>query len=439
MRGGAPGWDGRPVSTTAIDKPALDAPDTDISARAFWAQSYEEREPVFARFRAECPVSWHRPYESELMPPDEDTAGFWSVWRHDDIRAVSRNAKVFCSGKGMLMEDFPEVVAQMSQSFLAMDDPEHAQLRALVSQAFSPRRMRTIEEWVRGNVNKLGDDLRAKGGEADFCESFAKLVPGMIFADFFGVPEGETRHDIMDAAEKMLAWDDPEAAQGRSALETYAEEAQRLLDICFDLVEERREKPGEDLLTWLVQAEINGRVLEDWEIGSFFSLLAAAGNDTTRHSLTHALSLLTRFPEQRALLLEDLDGRLPGAVEEIMRYSTPVMQFRRTALQDTEIAGVPIAEGDKIVMWYSSGNRDEDVFPDPGRFDILREDSKHLGFGGGGPHYCMGAAFGRMMLTHGLHYLLTNMPDIEAGEPTYQVNNFINGIAAMPVTWTPSA
>lgn len=427
------------MSTLATSRPALDAPDSDISARAFWAQPYEVREPVFARFRAECPVSWHRPYESELMPPEEDTPGFWSVWRHDDIRAVSRNAKVFCSGQGMLMEDFPEVVSQMSQSFLAMDDPEHAQLRALVSQAFSPRRMRTIEEWVRENVVALVDELIAHDGDADFCEAFAKLVPGRIFADFFGLPEGQTRHDVMDAAEKMLAWDDPEAAQGRSALETYGEEAQRLLDICFDLVDERRETPGDDLLTWLVQAEVDGRTLEDWEIGSFFCLLAAAGNDTTRHSLAHAMDLLTRHPDQRALLLEDLDGRLPGAVEEILRYSTPVMQFRRTALQDTEIAGVPIAAGDKIVMWYSSGNRDDDHFPDPGSFDILRNEAKHLGFGGGGPHYCMGAAFGRMMLTHSLHDIFTRIPDVQAGQPVFQVNNFINGIAAMPVRWTPSA
>ncbi|MCW3016400.1 MAG: cytochrome hydroxylase [Solirubrobacterales bacterium] len=421
-----------------MTRPTLDAPDADISARAFWAQDYEIRERVFQRFREECPISWHRPYESELMPPDDGTPGFWSVWRHEEIRTVSRNAKVFCSGRGILMEDFPEVVSQMSQSFLAMDDPEHAQLRSLVSQAFRPRRMRTIEEWVRGNVVELVDELLATGEEADFCEAFAKLVPGRIFADFFGLPEGQTRHDVMDAAEKLLAWDDPEAAQGRSALETYGEEAQRLLDICFELIEERRATPGEDLLTWLVQAEIGGRTLEDWEIGSFFCLLAAAGNDTTRHSLAHGLSLLTRHPEQRALLLEDLDGRLDGCVEEIMRYATPVMQFRRTATQDTQLGGVPIAAGDKVVMWYSSGNRDASAFADAGSFDILRTDeNRHLGFGGGGPHYCMGAAFGRMMVKHSLRDIYTRVPDIAAGVPVFQVNNFINGIAAMPARWTP--
>jgi cytochrome P450 len=427
------------VSTSAITRPRLDAADADISARAFWSQDYEAREQVFRRFRSECPVSWHRPYESELMPPDDDTPGFWSVWRHADIRAVSRNANVFCSGHGMLMEDFPDVVSQMSQSFLAMDDPDHAQLRALISQAFSPRRMRTIEEWIRGNVAELVGELIEHEGHADFCEAFARVVPGRIFADFFGLPDGQTRHDVMDAAEKMLAWDDPAAAQGRSALETYGEEAQRLLDVCFDLIDERRATPGEDLLTWLVQAEVNSRKLEDWEIGSFFCLLAAAANDTTRHSLAHAVSLLTRNPDQRARLLEDLDGRVEGAVEEILRYATPVMQFRRTAKADSEIDGVPIARGEKVVMWYSSGNRDETLFTDPGRFDILRRESRHLGFGGGGPHYCMGAALGRLMLTCSLQEIYTRIPDIQSGTPVFQVNNFINGIAAMPVRWTSGA
>ena len=426
------------MSTTAISRPAIDTPEADISARSFWAQDFAARDRIFARYRAECPVSWHRPYESELLPPDEDTPGFWSVWLFEDVRQVSRNAKVFCSGQGMLMEDFPEVVATMSQSFLAMDDPEHAQLRSIVSQAFTPRRMRTIEGWIRENVNTMVDEM-AHLGEGDYCELFAKQVPGRIFADFFGLPDGETRENVMDAAEKMLAWDDPEAAQGRDAITVYGEEAQRLLDICFDLIDERRVKPGEDLLSWLVEAEWEGRKLEDWEIGSFFTLLAAAGNDTTRHSLAHALRLFTENPDQKALLLEDLDGRIDGAVEEVLRYASPVMQFRRTATEDTELRGVPIAKGEKVVMWFCSGNHDETVFPDPGRFDIQREfASPHLGFGGGGPHYCMGAALGRLMLKHGMHELFTRMPDITAGEPQLQVNNFIHGVQSLPATWTPA-
>jgi cytochrome P450 len=426
------------MSTTAIDKPTIAGPEYDISARSFWAQDFEARDRIFSRFRSECPVSWHRPYESTLMPPDDDTPGFWSVWRHEDIRTVSRDTSRFVSGRGMLMEDFPEAVAVMSQSFLCMDDPEHAALRGIISQAFSPRRMKTIEDWVHSEAVKLVDEI-VELGEGDFCLLFAKELPGRIFADFFGLPEGETRATVMEAAEKMLAWDDPEAQAGRDALETYGEEAQRLLDIAFDLIEERRKQPGEDLLSWIVDAELDGRRLDDWEIGAFFSLLAAAGNDTTRHSLAHAVHLLTVHPDQRALLMEDLDGRLDRFAEEVIRFATPVQHFRRTAVHDTELRGVPIKEGEKVVIWYASGNRDEDVFESPAKFDILRDTSKHLGFGAGGVHYCLGNALAKLMLRHGLRELYTRMPDLESEKIEYQVNNFIHGVVSMPTRWTPSA
>jgi cytochrome P450 len=298
--------------------------------------------------------------------------------------------------------------------------------------------MRTIEDWVHTEAVTLVDEMIGCG-EGDFCTLFAKELPGRIFADFFGVPEGETRANVMDAAEKMLAWDDPEAQAGRDAIETYGEEAQRLLDIAFDLIEERRRQPGEDLLSWVVEAELDGRRLEDWEIGAFFVLLAAAGNDTTRHSLAHSINLLTRHRDQRTLLMEDLDGRLDHAIEEIIRYTTPVQHFRRTAAVDTELRGVPIKEGEKVVLWYASGNRDEDVFEDSGKFDIMRDTSNHLGFGAGGVHYCLGNGLGKLMLRHGLREILTRMPDIEAGEPEYQVNNFINGVVSLPVRWTPNS
>jgi cytochrome P450 len=321
-----------------------------------------------------------------------------------------------------------------------MDDPEHAQLRALVSQAFTPRRMRTMEDWIREEAVALVDEMIDKG-EGDFCDLFAKHLPGRIFADFFGLRDGEDRSTVMDAAEAMLAWDDPEIARGRDALEVYGEEADRMHDICFRLIDERRADPGQDLMSWLVEAEFEGRKLEDWEIGAFFTLLAAAGNDTTRHSLAHALLLFTQHPEQRALLLEDLEGRIDGAVEEVIRHASPVMQFRRTATADTELRGVPIAEGDKVVIWYCSGNHDEAAFDEPSRFDILRAgENRHLGFGGGGPHYCLGSALGRMMLKHGLVDIFTRMPDIKvSGPPVYQVNNFIHGVHQLPVRWSAPA
>jgi cytochrome P450 len=241
----------------------------------------------------------------------------------------------------------------------------------------------------------------------------------------------------MDSAEAMLAWDDPEIAQGRDALEVYGDESMKLLDICFELIELRHVQPGEDLLSWLLAAEVEGRKLEDWEIGAFFTLLAAAGNDTTRHTLAQGVRLFTVHEDQRALLMGDLDRKLDGAIEEIVRYATPVQQFRRNATQDTEIRGVPIASGDKVVMWYASGNYDDEQFADPRRFDIQRSPNQHLGFGGGGPHFCLGSVLAKLMIKHAFRDLFTKLPDIEAGTPDYQVNNFIHGVHKLPARWTP--
>ncbi len=413
--------------------------DTDISARSFWARPFEEREETFAWLRANQPVSYHRPYESTLLPPDEDTPGFWSVTRYEDCREVSRNTAVFTSGLGIVMEDFPIDLATATQSFLCMDGPEHTKLRGIVNQAFTPRRTRQMEDWIRSVAREVTDEM-IDLGEGDFCELFAKLIPGRIFAHLFGVdPRSDEAHILMDAAEKMLAWDDPRCAQGRDAFMTYAEEAARIQEVAVEVAELRRKEPGDDMVTWVVEAEWEGEQMDEWEIAAYFSLLGSAANDTTRHTLGHAVRLFDEHPDQKALLLEDLDARLPNAVEEVLRHSTPVMHFRRTALCDTQLRGVDIKEGEKLVMWYCSGDRDEDQFPDPGRFDIARPNAKtHLAFGAGGPHFCIGAALGRLMVVAGLREIYTRIPDIRlAGEPEIQVNNFMHGVHALPVCWTP--
>ena len=416
--------------------------DLDISARSFWAKPYEERERTFAWLRANEPVAFHRPYESTLVPPDENTPGFWSLTKYDDIQRVSRTPELFssASGSGPLMEDLPEVVSQAAASFLAMDPPEHTRLRGLVSQAFTPRRVRTMEDWISATASELVDDMIHRG-EGDFCELFAKLVPGRVFATLFGVhPRSDEAHELMEAAERMLAWDDPHAAAGRDALTTFAEEAERISDVALAVAELRREEPKEDLVSWVVQAEFEDcEPMEDWEIAAFFVLLGSAANDTTRHSLAHGVRLFHEWPDQKALLLEDLDGRLPNACEEILRHSTPVQHFRRTATRDTEIRGVGINAGEKVVMWYCSGDRDEDVFADAARFDILRPNARtHMAFGAGGPHFCIGAALGRYMLQAGFRELYTRIPDIQlTAPPVIQVNNFMHGVHAMPVRWTP--
>lgn len=424
--------------TDIADRPHVPGADYDIAARDFWAKPFEEREKVFAKMREECPVSYHRPYESTLLPPDEDTPGFWSVWKWEDCREVSRDPKRFCSGKGIVMEDFPEIVQIAAHSFLAMDGTDHRQQRGIVSTAFTPRNVRTIEHWIHDHARELVDEMKDEG-EGEFCELFAKEMPGRIFAHFFGVDQGsEQQHILMDAAEKMLAWDDPEAAQGRDAITTHADEAMRIQDVALEVAEKRRVEPGDDLVTWVVEAEFEGRTLEDWEIASFFSLLGSAANDTTRHTIARAVYLLSKNPDQREIFMSDIEGMAEKVVEETLRHSGPIQHFRRTALVDTEIRGVPIREGEKVVMWYVSGNRDEDKYVNAGKFDITRDASNHLAFGAGGPHFCIGSALGREMGKAALIHLYENLPDLDlAGEPTFVVSNFLNGIHAMPVRWTP--
>jgi cytochrome P450 len=199
----------------------------------------------------------------------------------------------------------------------------------------------------------------------------------------------------------------------------------------LEMADARRDQPQDDLMTALVSTEIDGERLSDDEIGAFLVLLAVAGNDTTRHTSSHALRALTEHPDQRTVLVEDLEERMPAAVEEFVRWASPVMTFRRTATRDTEVGGQPVAEGEKVVLFYGSANRDETAFDEPGRFDVTRDPNHHVGFGGGGPHYCMGASLARTQLRALFTELLTRIPDIEAGEPEPLVGNFINGIRRM--------
>lgn len=428
-------------ATTPSDRPTVerDGP-LDLGDQDFWAQPFMEREKAFAKLRAEMPVSYHRPYESTLQPPDEDTPGFWALTKYEDIKAVSRDHKTFCSGEGILMEDFPYVVQVATTSFLAMDGEDHKRLRGIVSTAFTPRNVKKIEQWIDEHAKEVVREIEDKG-EGEFCNLIAKEIPGRIFAHFFGAEVGsEDQHILMDAAEKMLSWDDPEAQQGRDALETFGDEAMRIQEVALKAADDRRANPQDDLVSWVVGAEFDGEAMEDWEVAAFFSLLGSAALDTTRHSLGHSLILLERNPEQFELLMSDFETHIDGCVDEVLRWATPVMQFRRTATMDTEIRGQEIKKGEKVVMWYCSGNHDDERFEDPGTFDITRKDNKHFGFGAGGAHYCIGATLGKQMMKSTLREVYTRMGDIKmTGEPHMQLNNFMHGVHAVPVTWTPPA
>ena len=408
----------------------------DIAKKAFWAQHQDVRDAVFAEIRAERPVFWSGPAESDLLPPEENVRGFWSLTRAADIQFASRNPKIFSSAQGITMEDFSPEMTEIAQSFIAMDAPRHTQLRGITMDAFKPGNMRKLEGWVRGHAKDLIDEMAALGS-GDFVDLVAEPMPGRIFGSFFGLHEGDQHKDTIRAAQDLLSWNDPDVVGDLEPLEHFANCVMTLRLTAADLAEERRAHPGEDLMTWLVEAEFEGEKMTDDEIGAFFVLLAVAANDTTRHASAGAIHALTRFPQQRALLVEDVEGRVENAVEEILRWVSPLLHMRRTALQDVELGGQQIKAGDKVVLWYCSSNRDEEIFENPFEFNILREPNKHQAFGGGGPHFCLGSALARTTLKSLLSEIYTRIPDIDAPEPDFLVANFINGIKSLPAEWTP--
>ncbi|UMB71258.1 cytochrome P450 [Mycobacterium paraterrae] len=419
------------MTATAATPRAYDP--IDLSSRAFWSTSAQERDRSFAELRASRPVSWHPPVEDALMQ-DPDDPGYWAVTRRDDIVAISRDSDTFLSGKGVLFENVPEDLLEASQSFLAMDPPRHTFLRKLVSAAFTPRQIRRIEDSIKANAKTIVEELKEAGSGVDFVQRCAKELPIRTLSEMVGIPE-EERQKVAHAADAMVSWGDPVYLNGRQPLQVLFEAQMYVHQVALDLAAERRQNPGDDFFSAMVNAEVDGDRLSDADVAAFFVLLAVAGNDTTRQTTSHALRALTDFPDQRAWLLEDFDNRIGGAVEEFIRWATPVMTFRRTAAKDVEIAGQAINAGEKVVMFYSSGNFDTDVFEHPERLDLSRNPNPHVGFGGGGVHFCLGANLARAQLRAIFGELLHQLPEIQAGDPVYLAGNFIHGIRSMPCTF----
>lgn len=400
-----------------------------VSANAFWALTAAEREQTFRLLRDEEPISWQPATEGGLMPVEEGD-GYWAVVRHADIHHVSVNAELFCSGQGVQLENVPEMFLEATQSFIAMDAPRHTTLRRLVSSAFTPRRVATIEQQIAAQAARIVDEL-IETGDCDFVHQVSMRLPMWTIYEMVGLP-AEQQEPVALAADALVSSNDESVRGAREPLELINESVMTLMIAGLDLAEARRTHPRDDLMTNLVQAEVDGARLTDEEISAFFVLLSVAGNDTTRNTISHSMKALTDSPDQRRYLQQDLDGRLATAVEEFVRWSTPVLSFKRTATRDTELHGVRIAEGEKVVMFYPSGNRDERVFTDPNRFDVARTPNKHLSFGAGGPHYCLGHILARTQLRSIFGELLRRVPDLQVGEPDFLVSNFVHGIKAMP-------
>jgi methyl-branched lipid omega-hydroxylase len=402
----------------------------DLSATEFWGLPLAERAAAFALLRKQPQTPF---FDEPETPFSEQGPGYYALVRYADVVEASRHPEVFCSGKGATsIPDLPVEFNEYFGSMINMDDPRHARLRRIVSRAFSPRLIAKFQDDVRRAAALVVDDLLA-AGPCDFAANVAAKLPLKIICDMMGIPDDQ--YDMVLANTNIiLSGADPEfmSEDMDQAVLQLLGAGQALADLLTALAAKRAEKPAEDLVSALVTANIDGEQLTTAELASFFILLVVAGNETTRNALSHGLMLFTEFPEQRALLLDDLEGQLEGAVEEIVRYSSPVLFMRRTLTMDYTMNGHDYRTDDKVVLFYYSANRDETVFADPNRFDITRSPNPHVGFGAPGPHYCLGAHLARRELTVMMRELMTRVPGITAGEPDRLLSSFINGIKRLP-------
>jgi cytochrome P450 len=412
----------------------MTAAEIDLSANEFWGLPLSERAASFALLRAQ-----QRPrfFAEPHVPFAEPGPGYYALVRYADVVEASRHPEVFCSGRGATnIADLPAEFNEYFGSMLNIDDPRHARLRRIVSRTFTPRMIARFEDDVRRAAAAIVDDL-LDAGPCDFVSHVAARLPLKIICDMMGIPDDQYEM-VLANSNMILSGFDPEFV-GENMTEAVGQllgAGQALADLVTSLAAARAQAPAEDLVSALATANIDGEQLTSAELASFFVLLVVAGNETTRTALSHALMLLTEFPEQRALLLADLEGRIGAAVEEVVRCASPVLFMRRTLTRDYTMNGQDYHEGDKVVLFYYSANRDEAVFTDPERFDITRSPNPHVGFGAPGPHFCLGAHLARRELTVMLRELLTRVPDITAGEPDRLLSSFVNGIKRLPCQFT---
>jgi cytochrome P450 len=394
-----------------------------------------DREGIFAKLRAERPVSFH----DEPVPPPEMSfpqgPGFWALTRYADVMQVSRDPDTFHSAPSINIGDIPAEIAEWLGSMINMDAPKHTKLRLIVNRGFTPRQVAKIEESVRVQAKEIVDRV-APMGSCDFVTDVAAALPLQIICDMMGIPREDNKR-IFELTNVILGVGDPEYVQ---SLEELMAAGMELFQYGLALGEDRLKSPRDDITTALMQAEVedeNGKHrLTTSELGSFFLLLVVAGNETTRNAISHGMLQLTRHPDQRAMWVNNFENVSPTAVEEIVRFATPVIHFRRTCTRDTVVGGQEIKAGEKVVMFYNSANRDELAFPDPYRFDVTRTPNEHVGFGAGGPHFCLGANLARREIRLMFEELLTRLPDIRiTGEPDMLQSNFIHGIKRMPAAW----
>jgi len=382
----------------------------------------------FDRLRREAPVYWH---------PEADDTGFWAVTKHADVRTVSHDCATFSSEVGgtFIPTQDEEALASLRLTILNMDPPKHNRYRRLVSKGFTPRMVAALVEEIERRAAKVLDAVCEKG-EVEFVEEIAAQVPVQMICEMIGL-EPEVWPRMFELSNQLIgSRDDPDYQELPGGPQAAAMEVYML---CDQVAADRRQNPRDDIMTALVDAEIDGERLDDAELNLFFITLIVAGNETTRNLINHSMLALIDHPAEAQRLRDD-PSLWDTAVDEMLRWGSSIHNFRRTATRDTELRGVPIKEGDKVVMYYASANRDEDVFPDPHRFDVGRTPNDHVTFGGGGVHYCLGASLARAEIRATMRQVVERLPDLElAGPPSRLHSDFVNGIKTMPVRFTPTA
>ncbi|GAA4237710.1 cytochrome P450 [Actinomadura meridiana] len=398
--------------------------ETRLSSLDFWAKPQRERDELFAALRA---------VDGPVFCPLPDAPGFYALTRYEQVAEVSRKPEIFSSRPSAVsLVDPPPQTAAYRGSMISMDDPRHARLRRIVARSFTPRLVERVTGDIAALARRIVDDLAGRG-PCDFVEHVATPMPLQIICSMMGIPDSEY-DDVITATNVVLTVGAPDhTAHDEDRATLTAEKFAYLHALMADLGRLRREKPADDLVTALTNANVDGEALDDLDLARLFSLLVIAGNETTRNALSHALLLLTEHPAQRDLLITNLDGRLPGAVEEIVRYASPVTWMRRTVSRDYELQGHVYRLGERVILYYNSANRDENVFKDPNTFDITRSPNSHVGFGSPGPHFCLGAHLARREITVLLRELFTRFPKLHATEaPVQQRTSLINGITYLP-------
>jgi methyl-branched lipid omega-hydroxylase len=416
--------------------PHVPLAEIDLGTMEFWERDDDLRDGAFATLRRESPISFFEVPEFAGFPAG---AGHWALTTFDDVHHASRHPQIFSSiPTSTALNDVPAQIAEFVGSMISLDDPRHLRLRSIVNRAFTPKVVARIEESVRDRARRLVTGLVAghPDGRADFVAEVAAPLPLQIICDMMGIPETDEQK-VFHWTTVILGAGDDEASGGFDEVVSAVRE---LGDYGLALAEDRRAHPSDDLTTNLVQAEVDGERLTSAEIASFFILLSAAGNETTRNAISHGMVALTRYPEERHTWWTDFDGVAGTAVEEIVRWASPVIFMRRNLTEDIELHGIKMKAGDKVSMWYNSANRDERKFGNPWLFDVTRNPNPQIGFGAGGAHFCLGANLARREIRVLFEELHRMVPDIVAvEEPAILRSAFVHGIKRLPVAWTPPA